>query len=105
MLGSSSDGCDDAGVPGSAAIMRPPAKRFPQGFGNPFAPLCRSAPGSFQIHFTVWRLVSIGPAPYTCEEALQRLDDFLDRELAREEARLVEAHFAVCVACLSKYRF
>lgn len=46
-----------------------------------------------------------GHPPYACEDALRRLDDYLDRQLPADEARRVEAHLAVCAACASKYRF
>ena len=42
---------------------------------------------------------------YTCEEALRRLEDFLDRELAPEEMRRVQAHLDTCAACTSQFRF
>jgi anti-sigma factor (TIGR02949 family) len=41
----------------------------------------------------------------TCEEALRRLEDFLDRELAPEEMRRVQVHLDTCAACTSQYRF
>jgi anti-sigma factor (TIGR02949 family) len=41
----------------------------------------------------------------TCEEAFRRIDDYLDRELAPEEARLVEEHLAVCTACLQEFTY
>jgi anti-sigma factor (TIGR02949 family) len=45
------------------------------------------------------------PDRFTCEEVFVRLDDFLDRELAAEEARLVREHLEICAACASEYRF
>lgn len=42
---------------------------------------------------------------YTCEEALRRLEDFLDRELAPEEMQRVQAHLDTCAACTSQYQF
>ena len=41
----------------------------------------------------------------SCKEALARLDDFVDRELAPDELRLVERHMRICVGCAQKYRF
>ena len=41
----------------------------------------------------------------TCEEAFRRLDDYLDRELAAEEARLIEEHLGICAACLREFTF
>ena len=45
------------------------------------------------------------PDRFTCEEVLQRLDDFLDRELAPEEMRLVREHLDTCVQCAREHRF
>ena len=42
---------------------------------------------------------------YACEDVFRRLDDFLDRELSMEEARLVEEHLATCAQCASEHRF
>ena len=36
---------------------------------------------------------------YTCEEALRRLEEFLDRELTAEEMQRVQAHLDTCAAC------
>jgi anti-sigma factor (TIGR02949 family) len=41
----------------------------------------------------------------TCEEAFRRLDDFLDRRLTPEEARLVEEHLQTCAACTQEFTF
>ena len=41
----------------------------------------------------------------TCEEAFRRLDDYLDRELSREEMRLVEEHLHLCDVCTSEFVF
>lgn len=42
---------------------------------------------------------------YTCEEALRRLDDYLDRELSAEEMTLVREHLETCAACASEFTF
>jgi len=42
---------------------------------------------------------------YTCEEALRRLEDFLDRELTPEEMRRVQAHLDTCAACTGQFQF
>ena len=42
---------------------------------------------------------------YTCEEALRRLEDFVDRELTPEEMRRVQEHLDTCAACTDQYRF
>lgn len=46
-----------------------------------------------------------GPARFSCDEVLRRLDDFVDRALGFEEIRRVEAHLADCVACAEAVRF
>jgi RNA polymerase sigma-70 factor (ECF subfamily) len=40
-----------------------------------------------------------------CEVAFMRLDDYLDRELARTEMALVQAHLEVCALCTSEFAF
>ncbi len=42
---------------------------------------------------------------YTCDEALRRLDDFVDRELAEAELRLVHEHLETCAACTAQFKF
>jgi anti-sigma factor (TIGR02949 family) len=42
---------------------------------------------------------------YTCEEAFLRLDDFLDRELPREEMDCVRRHLETCALCASEIDF
>jgi anti-sigma factor (TIGR02949 family) len=42
---------------------------------------------------------------YTCEEALRRLEDFLDRELTPEEMHRVQAHLDTCGACTGQFQF
>jgi anti-sigma factor (TIGR02949 family) len=41
----------------------------------------------------------------TCEEAFRQLDDYLDRELATDEMRLIEEHLAICSSCLREFTF
>lgn len=41
----------------------------------------------------------------TCEEAFRQLDDYLDRELAADEMRLIEEHLAICSGCLREFTF
>jgi anti-sigma factor (TIGR02949 family) len=43
------------------------------------------------------------PDQYTCEQALRKLDDYLDRELAPDEMELVRRHLEVCAHCASDY--
>jgi anti-sigma factor (TIGR02949 family) len=42
---------------------------------------------------------------FTCAEAFRRLDDYLDRELAAEELRLIEEHLADCASCLQEFSY
>ena len=41
----------------------------------------------------------------TCVEALRRLDDYLDHELAQLDLRRVEQHIHECEACAKKFGF
>jgi anti-sigma factor (TIGR02949 family) len=41
---------------------------------------------------------------YTCEEALRRLDDYVDRELVEAELRLVREHLDTCAACATQFQ-
>lgn len=45
------------------------------------------------------------PDRLTCEEAFERLDDYLDRELTPDQMRLVHEHLEICAVCASEYRF
>lgn len=40
-----------------------------------------------------------------CEVAFMRLDDYLDRELKKDEMALVRAHLEVCALCTSEFAF
>lgn len=42
---------------------------------------------------------------YTCREAFSRLDDFVDRQLAAEEAGLVRQHLELCQMCAEEFEF
>ena len=41
----------------------------------------------------------------SCERIFERLDDYLDRELAPDEIASVEAHLDLCAVCTAEYRF
>jgi anti-sigma factor (TIGR02949 family) len=41
----------------------------------------------------------------SCEVILQRVDDYIDRELAPGDVRMVERHIAGCVHCAGRQRF
>jgi anti-sigma factor (TIGR02949 family) len=40
---------------------------------------------------------------YTCKEALQRLDDYIDRELTPQEMKRVQLHLKICRTCAKKF--
>lgn len=42
---------------------------------------------------------------YDCHDTLERLDDYLDRELSPAESRQVAIHLAICLQCAQHYRF
>jgi len=42
---------------------------------------------------------------FTCKEVFERLQDYLDRELTKDEVLQVEAHLADCKMCSSEYTF
>jgi anti-sigma factor (TIGR02949 family) len=43
--------------------------------------------------------------PLTCDEAIARLDDYLDRELSTDEMALVREHLSTCAHCAEAYAF
>jgi anti-sigma factor (TIGR02949 family) len=43
--------------------------------------------------------------PAACAAILRRLDDYIDRELAPDEAALVERHIEDCLQCAGRLRF
>ena len=45
------------------------------------------------------------PDQLTCLDVFRRLYDYLDRELGRDETRLVEQHLALCATCAAEYGF
>ncbi len=42
---------------------------------------------------------------YDCHDTLERLDDYLDRELSPGEQRQVKIHLAICFKCAKLHRF
>jgi hypothetical protein len=42
---------------------------------------------------------------YTCQETIERLNDYLDRELAPDEMQLVIEHLEVCAFCVREFQF
>jgi len=47
----------------------------------------------------------VGADFYSCEEALQRLDEYLDHELTIEEREVVVKHLEICKPCFNKFTF
>ena len=45
------------------------------------------------------------PEKYTCKDAFEKLDDFLDRELSETEIELVKEHLERCKDCAGAYKF
>ncbi len=43
------------------------------------------------------------PNQLTCAEVFERLDDYVDRELAPADLREVESHLARCAACADEF--
>ncbi len=41
----------------------------------------------------------------SCRETLELLDDYLDRELAASEVKLVQRHLKICRECSRKFAF
>jgi anti-sigma factor (TIGR02949 family) len=42
---------------------------------------------------------------FTCENAFQCLDDYVDRELTPHEMRQVKAHLEICAQCMEEFSF
>jgi len=42
---------------------------------------------------------------YSCEEALKRLNEYLDHELNESERTVVIKHLEICKPCLSRFTF
>jgi anti-sigma factor (TIGR02949 family) len=42
---------------------------------------------------------------YTCDEALRRLEDYLDGELSADDLRRVREHLDTCAPCTSQFGF
>jgi len=45
------------------------------------------------------------PTSLSCNQCVERLGDFVDRELTAEELALVEAHLDRCLDCAREFRF
>ena len=42
---------------------------------------------------------------YSCEEAVKRLNDYLDHELSEDERCVVMKHLEICKPCLKRFSF
>ncbi len=42
---------------------------------------------------------------YSCEEAVKRLNDYLDHELTESERQVVIKHLEICKPCLRRFTF
>ena len=42
---------------------------------------------------------------YTCEHVFTLMEDYLDKELTRQDMQRVQEHLDICIACASEYRF
>lgn len=51
------------------------------------------------------RAEQIGVDFYSCEEAIKRLNEYLDHELDDEERLVVVRHLEICKPCLSRFTF
>jgi mycothiol system anti-sigma-R factor len=51
------------------------------------------------------RVECVGMDPYSCQEAIQRLNDFLDHELSESERVIVLKHLEICKSCLGRFTF
>ena len=45
------------------------------------------------------------PTPLSCKDCVDRLSDFVDRELSAEEITAVEQHLEECFGCSREFRF
>ena len=45
------------------------------------------------------------PDRFTCEQMFERLDDYIDRELAADEMERAREHMETCAVCAGEYRF
>ena len=54
---------------------------------------------------TQMREECVGFDPYECEEAIKRLNDFLDHQLTEGERAVVVKHLEICRPCLRRFTF
>jgi anti-sigma factor RsiW len=53
----------------------------------------------------MFRINVLGLDIYGCQEALERLDEYVDRELTPDENRKVRQHLKICHQCARKFAF
>lgn len=58
-----------------------------------------------EVTVTVTETTRITLDFYDCEEAVKRLNDYLDHELAPEERADVVKHLQICKPCLERFHF
>ena len=51
------------------------------------------------------RAECVGIDFYSCEEAIKRLNDYLDHELTDQERVIVLKHLEICKPCLGRFTF
>ena len=51
------------------------------------------------------RAECVGMDPYSCEEAVKRLNEYLDHELSDAERVIVVKHLEICRSCLGRFMF
>ncbi len=53
----------------------------------------------------MFRIKILGLDIYGCREAKERLDAYVDRELAPDETKKVAQHLKICHECARKFKF
>ena len=53
----------------------------------------------------MFRIKILGLDIYGCREATERLDAYVDRELAPDETKKVVQHLKICHECARKFKF
>ena len=53
----------------------------------------------------MFRIKFLGLDIYGCREATERLDDYVDGELALDETKKVAQHLKICRECEGKFKF
>ena len=53
----------------------------------------------------MFRIKVLGLDIYGCRQAMERLEDYVDRELAPDETKKVAQHLKICHECARKFKF